>query len=136
MLDTNNFPEFTGTTCPAPCEEACVLGINEKPVAIKSGNPGLELRKSGHSQPCSTAEFALDQKTQLNLQLSHRIVSEFEYQSCKSNSGQFTKHTASKFLFVKPLKDLLSNGHTCQSKSRLANLGNNCRSYTLGIALF
>eukprot|EP00930_Biecheleria_cincta_P019755 TRINITY_DN1500_c0_g2_i1.p1 TRINITY_DN1500_c0_g2~~TRINITY_DN1500_c0_g2_i1.p1 ORF type:complete len:2429 (-),score=434.34 TRINITY_DN1500_c0_g2_i1:360-7646(-) len=36
LLDTNNFPEFTGTTCPAPCEEACVLGINEKPVAIKS----------------------------------------------------------------------------------------------------
>ncbi|CAK9014890.1 unnamed protein product [Durusdinium trenchii] len=36
LLDTNNFPEFTGTTCPAPCEEACVLGINEKPVAIKT----------------------------------------------------------------------------------------------------
>jgi len=36
LLDTNNFPEFTGTTCPAPCEESCVLGINEKPVAIKS----------------------------------------------------------------------------------------------------
>eukprot|EP00398_MALV-I-01_sp_L67-1_P000834 gene834-151_t len=35
LLDTNNFPEFTGTTCPAPCEEACVLGINEDPVAIK-----------------------------------------------------------------------------------------------------
>ncbi|MFI5381022.1 MAG: glutamate synthase subunit beta [Tepidisphaerales bacterium] len=32
---TNNFPEFTGRVCPAPCEEACVLGINEKPVAIK-----------------------------------------------------------------------------------------------------
>eukprot|EP00397_Hematodinium_sp_SG-2012_P000168 GEMP01000168.1.p1 GENE.GEMP01000168.1~~GEMP01000168.1.p1 ORF type:complete len:2460 (+),score=682.77 GEMP01000168.1:153-7532(+) len=36
LLDTNNFPEFTGTTCPAPCEEACVLAINESPVAIKS----------------------------------------------------------------------------------------------------
>ncbi|CAD7949220.1 unnamed protein product [Amoebophrya sp. A25] len=36
LLDTNNFPEFTGTTCPAPCEEACVLGINEGPVTIKS----------------------------------------------------------------------------------------------------
>eukprot|EP00928_Gymnodinium_smaydae_P023190 TRINITY_DN1922_c0_g1_i5.p1 TRINITY_DN1922_c0_g1~~TRINITY_DN1922_c0_g1_i5.p1 ORF type:complete len:2308 (-),score=461.78 TRINITY_DN1922_c0_g1_i5:58-6777(-) len=36
LLDTNNFPEFTGTTCPAPCEEACVLGINEDPVAIKT----------------------------------------------------------------------------------------------------
>src|SRR5262249_55489550 len=29
---TNNFPEFTGRVCPAPCEGACVLGINEKPV--------------------------------------------------------------------------------------------------------
>jgi len=33
---TNNFPEFTGRVCPAPCEGACVLGINEPPVAIKN----------------------------------------------------------------------------------------------------
>ncbi len=32
---TNNFPEFTGRLCPAPCESACVLGINSNPVAIK-----------------------------------------------------------------------------------------------------
>ncbi|GII76915.1 glutamate synthase [Sphaerisporangium rufum] len=32
---TNNFPEFTGRLCPAPCETACVLGINSDPVAIK-----------------------------------------------------------------------------------------------------
>ncbi len=32
---TNNFPEFTGTLCPAPCESACVLGINDEPVGIK-----------------------------------------------------------------------------------------------------
>ncbi|PWW62706.1 glutamate synthase subunit beta [Actinokineospora spheciospongiae] len=32
---TNNFPEFTGTLCPAPCEAACVLGINDDPVSIK-----------------------------------------------------------------------------------------------------
>ena len=32
---TNNFPEFTGRLCPAPCEGACVLGINEPPVTIK-----------------------------------------------------------------------------------------------------
>jgi len=32
---TNNFPEFTGTLCPAPCEAACVLGINDDPVTIK-----------------------------------------------------------------------------------------------------
>jgi glutamate synthase (NADPH/NADH) small chain len=35
LFKTNNFPEFTGRVCPAPCEEACVLGINDKPVAIK-----------------------------------------------------------------------------------------------------
>jgi glutamate synthase (NADPH/NADH) small chain len=33
---TNNFPEFTGTLCPAPCEASCVLGINDDPVTIKS----------------------------------------------------------------------------------------------------
>jgi glutamate synthase (NADPH/NADH) small chain len=32
---TNNFPEFTGLVCPAPCEQACVLGINSDPVTIK-----------------------------------------------------------------------------------------------------
>ncbi|HET6615736.1 MAG TPA: glutamate synthase subunit beta, partial [Dehalococcoidia bacterium] len=32
---TNNFPEFTGRLCPAPCEAACVLGINQDPVTIK-----------------------------------------------------------------------------------------------------
>ena len=32
---TNNFPEFTGRLCPAPCEGSCVLGINEPPVTIK-----------------------------------------------------------------------------------------------------
>ncbi|TWT39065.1 glutamate synthase subunit beta [Blastopirellula retiformator] len=33
---TNNFPEFTGRVCPAPCENACVLGIHEPPVTIKN----------------------------------------------------------------------------------------------------
>ena len=35
LHSTNNFPEFTGRLCPAPCEEACVLGINEPPVTIE-----------------------------------------------------------------------------------------------------
>ena len=35
LHSTNNFPEFTGRICPAPCEAACVLGINEPPVTIK-----------------------------------------------------------------------------------------------------
>ena len=36
LHSTNNFPEFTGRVCPAPCEEACVLRINSDPVGIKS----------------------------------------------------------------------------------------------------
>lgn len=35
LSSTNNFPEFTGRICPAPCESACVLGINRSPVAIE-----------------------------------------------------------------------------------------------------
>jgi glutamate synthase (NADPH/NADH) small chain len=35
LHSTNNFPEFTGMVCPAPCEQACVLGINQDPVSIK-----------------------------------------------------------------------------------------------------
>ena len=35
LRSTNNFPEFTGRICPAPCESACVLGINEPPVTIE-----------------------------------------------------------------------------------------------------
>jgi len=36
LHSTNNFPEFTGRVCPAPCEEACTLNINDNPVTIKS----------------------------------------------------------------------------------------------------
>jgi glutamate synthase (NADPH/NADH) small chain len=36
LHSTNNFPEFTGRICPAPCESACTLGINDAPVGIKS----------------------------------------------------------------------------------------------------
>ena len=36
LHSTNNFPEFTGRVCPAPCEGSCVLGINNPPVTIKT----------------------------------------------------------------------------------------------------
>ncbi|HZK66632.1 MAG TPA: NAD(P)-binding protein, partial [Chloroflexota bacterium] len=36
LLRTNNFPEFTGRVCPAPCEGSCTLGIHEPPVTIKN----------------------------------------------------------------------------------------------------
>ena len=41
LHSTNNFPEFTGRICPAPCETACVLGINEPPVAIKQNEVAI-----------------------------------------------------------------------------------------------
>lgn len=36
LLKTNNFPEFTGKVCPAPCEGSCTLGLNDQPVTIKN----------------------------------------------------------------------------------------------------
>ena len=36
LHDTNNFPEFTGKTCPAPCESSCVLALSGSPVTIKN----------------------------------------------------------------------------------------------------
>ena len=47
---TNNFPEFTGRICPAPCEAACVLGINEPPVAIKVIEKHVEATASPRGQ--------------------------------------------------------------------------------------
>src|SRR5438094_2443488 len=41
---TNNFPELTGRLCPAPCEGACVLGINDAPVTIKSAEAAIIAR--------------------------------------------------------------------------------------------
>jgi glutamate synthase (NADPH/NADH) small chain len=50
---TNNFPEFTGRLCPAPCETACVLGINQDPVTIKQVEVSIIDRawESGWVQP-------------------------------------------------------------------------------------
>jgi glutamate synthase (NADPH) small chain len=45
LHQTNNFPEFTGWVCPAPCETACTLGINQEPVTIKQ----LELATISHA---------------------------------------------------------------------------------------
>ncbi|HEY3015054.1 MAG TPA: glutamate synthase subunit beta, partial [Nocardioides sp.] len=50
---TNNFPEFTGRLCPAPCEPACVLGINQEPVTIKNVEVSIidKAWESGDVQP-------------------------------------------------------------------------------------
>ena len=55
---TNNFPEFTGRLCPAPCEAACVLGINQDPVAIKQVEVEIIERAFGEGwvQPMSAVE--------------------------------------------------------------------------------
>ncbi len=64
LLATNNFPEFTGRICPAPCEGSCVLGINADPVTIKNievthhrsrvqrrSDPGCAGRKCAQARP-------------------------------------------------------------------------------------
>ena len=53
LLETNNFPEFTGRICPAPCEGACVLGINKSPVAIEHIEKSIieKAFESGKIQP-------------------------------------------------------------------------------------
>ena len=51
---TNNFPEFTGRVCPAPCEGSCVLGLNEAPVTIK--NIEAAIIDTGFAQGWVTAE--------------------------------------------------------------------------------
>jgi glutamate synthase (NADPH/NADH) small chain len=38
---TNNFPEFTGRICPAPCEHGCVLNINQEPVTIRENEVAI-----------------------------------------------------------------------------------------------
>ncbi|MEX0427522.1 glutamate synthase subunit beta [Nocardioides sp. DS6] len=50
---TNNFPEFTGRLCPAPCETACVLGINQDPVTIKNVEVSIidKAWESGYVKP-------------------------------------------------------------------------------------
>ena len=53
LSSTNNFPEFTGRICPAPCETACVLGINQPPVAIEHIEKSIAERafESGYVRP-------------------------------------------------------------------------------------
>src|SRR5919112_2738169 len=54
---TNNFPEFTGLICPAPCESACVLAIDDDPVMIKQIEYAIVHRawEEGWIQPCPPA---------------------------------------------------------------------------------
>ena len=59
---TNNFPEFTGRLCPAPCETACVLGINQDPVTIKNVEVSIiDTRLGVRLRPAPAAGVALGQ---------------------------------------------------------------------------
>lgn len=58
LVSTNNFPEFTGRICPAPCEASCVLGINKPPVAIEFIEKSIieKAFEEGYVQPNIPAE--------------------------------------------------------------------------------
>lgn len=57
LLKTNNFPEFTGRVCPAPCEAACTCGLNGDAVTIKENELGImeEAWACGWMEPCPPA---------------------------------------------------------------------------------
>ena len=55
LFDTNNFPEFTGRLCPAPCESACVLGINSDPVTIERLEYEVAEHAFAHGVPVARA---------------------------------------------------------------------------------
>ena len=54
LFDTNNFPEFTGRLCPAPCESACVLGISDDPVTIERIEYEVAEHAFAHGLPVAT----------------------------------------------------------------------------------
>ena len=60
---TNNFPEFTGRLCPAPCEAACVLGINADPVDDQAGRGGDHRSSLGRGLGRATAAERQDGQT-------------------------------------------------------------------------
>ena len=91
LRSTNNFPEFTGRVCPAPCEAACVLGINDDPVTIEHiereiaerawaagwARPVLPRRRTGHHVAVvGSGPAGLAAAEQLNAAGHHVVVFE------------------------------------------------------------
>src|SRR5687768_17370089 len=67
LHSTNNFPEFTGRVCPAPCEAACTLNINNDPVGIKSIEQDRKSTRLNSSHGyISYAVFCLKKKTTIH----------------------------------------------------------------------
>ena len=59
---TNNFPEFTGRICPAPCEAACTLNINDDPVGIKSIEHAAS-HGAGQMRPVNSGKLLVESST-------------------------------------------------------------------------
>lgn len=59
---TNNFPEFTGKLCPAPCESVCILGINDQPVTIR--NIELSIVERAFTEGWIKAQMPLEKRTE------------------------------------------------------------------------
>ncbi|KAL6057738.1 glutamate synthase [NADH] [Balamuthia mandrillaris] len=83
LLSTNNFPEFTGRVCPAPCEGACTLGINEQPVTIKNieraiidhaWRNGWMDNASSSSACCSSSSSSCDCKNNAKNRLRRKVA--------------------------------------------------------------
>jgi glutamate synthase (NADPH/NADH) small chain len=62
LMKTNNFPEFTGRVCPAPCEGACTVGLNDPPVTIKATNALSSTGPGPKGDAAAAPETALGQK--------------------------------------------------------------------------
>ena len=79
LHSTNNFPEFTGRICPAPCEAACTLNVNDDPVGIKSIEHAIIDRAWAEGwvvpQPASTAEMAAAVRPSFTLLFIRTVLS-------------------------------------------------------------
>ena len=62
LHSTNNFPEFTGRICPAPCEAACTLNVNDDPVGIKSIEHAAS-QGAGQMRPVNSGKLLVECRT-------------------------------------------------------------------------
>jgi hypothetical protein len=72
LSSTNNFPEFTGRLCPAPCEAACVLGINDTAVTIEQIEKEIVEAADGESRGASTERIKRCKEKLLPQRTNHK----------------------------------------------------------------
>jgi len=91
---TNNFPEFTGRLCPAPCESACVLGINSDPVTIKQVEVEIIDRAWAEGwvtpQPPTEAARAAAVTARLNIEVNLRGITDPELRDSLAETAGVT----------------------------------------------